>query len=111
MNFNFFLSLDSIESHYAFYPVGGHYSAHRDRLRNDDARLISVVFYLNDHWDTSDGGQLILYPEHQETLEIFPKANRMVIFDSQILHEVIITKQPRYSIASWLKIRPQTETF
>lgn len=105
LNSSLLLSIDSVESQYAFYPEGSHYSAHRDQLKNDDARLISVVLYLNDHWESSFGGQLILYPEHADSVTIFPKANRMVFFDSKLLHEVNLTKQSRYSVASWFKLR------
>ena len=44
------LGLVDSESHYAVYQPGAGYARHLDQLRNNDARVVSAVFYLNDAW-------------------------------------------------------------
>ena len=44
------LGLFEFEGHYALYPPGARYARHRDRFRDDDARVLSCVLYLNDGW-------------------------------------------------------------
>ena len=44
------LGLWRYEGHYALYPPGARYARHRDRFRDDDARVLSVVLYLNEAW-------------------------------------------------------------
>src|SRR5262245_38282035 len=44
------LGLSDFEAHYAIYPAGAGYARHRDRFRDDDARALSIVVYLNHGW-------------------------------------------------------------
>jgi len=44
------LGLFEFEGHYAHYAPGAHYARHRDRFRDDDARVLSCVLYLNEGW-------------------------------------------------------------
>ena len=55
------LGLFDFEGHYAIYPAGRGYARHRDRFRDDDARVLSVVLYLNDRWRADEGGALRLH--------------------------------------------------
>ena len=50
--------LFDLELHYAWYPPGAGYARHVDRPQNRDARLISLVLYLNEDWAPGDGGAL-----------------------------------------------------
>jgi len=98
-----FAGVQDSEFHFAVYPPGTYYQKHLDVFKTDDARLFSVVFYLNDHWEPNHGGELIIYTENQ-TITVPPLANTLVFFDSsKFYHEVLKTNTPRYSVTGWLK--------
>ena len=50
-----------LELHFAVYPAGAAYAVHVDRFRDADARVLSLVLYLNEAWSEADGGELRLY--------------------------------------------------
>lgn len=91
------------EAHYACYPPGFGYKWHSDNPVGRDERVISAVFYLNDEWEEEEGGQLSIIDGHERTHQLLPKANRLVIFDSNLRHQVEIAHRQRYSIATWLR--------
>jgi len=66
------LGLFDFEGHYALYPPGAAYARHRDRFRDDDARVLSCVLYLNDAWRREEGGALRLYVSEDAPLDVFP---------------------------------------
>ena len=105
LNQSLLLGLESVEAHYAVYPPGAAYARHRDRFRDDDARVLSLVCYLNSDWPDNAGGALRLYlPEGHH--DIAPKIGSSVIFLSEeIEHEVMPATQTRYSIAAWFRQR------
>lgn len=106
LNRRLFLGLRSSESHYAHYPAGGFYKKHRDSFSGARNRLLSVVAYLNQHWSTADGGELVLYDaEERVALCLPPSAGSLVIFLSEeVVHEVLPTQVDRYSIAGWHRV-------
>jgi len=68
--------------------------------------MFSLVLYLNDAWQETDGGQLRVYPLHYpEGVDVFPQGGRAVFFRSdQLEHEVIpAPKRERMSITGWFK--------
>ena len=103
LNESLFLGLESVEAHYAVYPAGAAYTKHRDRFRDDDARMLSLVCYLNIDWPDNAGGALRLYlPSGHK--DIPPVQGTTVIFLSEeIEHEVLPATQTRYSIAAWFR--------
>lgn len=105
LNQSLFLGLEHFEAHFAVYPPGSFYRKHVDQFKSNQDRLISCVYYLNHHWQPGYGGQLKLYEDNHPVLEIFPDGNRFICFKSSLIHEVCETKQTRYSIAGWMKIR------
>ncbi len=102
-NQTLYAGIKSVEAHYAYYPVGFGYQWHKDNPVGRDERIISAVYYLNDDWDVDDGGQISVIDKNQTPSQLLPKANRLVIFDSNLLHQVEITHKIRYSIATWLR--------
>ncbi|MGV8327577.1 2OG-Fe(II) oxygenase, partial [Pseudomonas aeruginosa] len=60
LNASLFLGLEDFECHFALYPPGAYYQKHVDRFRDDDARTVSAVLYLNDAWLPEHGGALRL---------------------------------------------------
>lgn len=104
LNGTFFLGLTHIEAHLACYPPGAGYARHLDRFRDDDARVISAVLYLNEGWDPADGGQLRLYPEGIDPVDVQPEAGTLVLFPSAHLpHEVLPARRERWSVAGWFR--------
>ena len=111
LNRTCFMGILHKEFHYALYPKGSFYKRHLDTFQNDDRRVLSMVFYLNEAtWNIQNGGDLVIYQptETGETaLHIHPFPGRLVIFESQVLeHEVLpVLATERYSITGWLKTR------
>ena len=107
INSALFLGLFDLEAHFALYPPGGFYRRHRDAFRNDDARVVSVVLYLNTGWTPEDGGTLRLWPSPEarlQALDIAPRAGTLVCFLSErIPHEVLPAHSDRLSIAVWFR--------
>ncbi len=91
------------EAHYACYPIGFGYQWHSDNPAGRDERVISAVFYLNDEWVPTDGGALEVVDKHGIHHEVMPVANRLIIFDSDLQHQVQIAHRQRYSIATWMR--------
>ncbi|MDG1995352.1 MAG: 2OG-Fe(II) oxygenase [Emcibacteraceae bacterium] len=106
MNKELFLGLTSIESHYARYEKGGFYKKHVDAFSGTTNRKVSIVLFLNDHWNPADEGELKLFvgQEHDKQILIKPQLGTLVIFMSdEVPHEVLKTNCTRYSIAGWFR--------
>lgn len=102
-----FLSLKDFETHLAYYPKDTFYARHLDQFKDRSNRLLSMIIYLNPEWKPSDGGELVLYPEHKEKITISPIGKRLVLFKSdQLEHEVLTTQSPRCSVTGWLLKQP-----
>ncbi len=100
------LGLVDCESHYAVYRPGAGYARHLDRLRHNDARVVSAVFYLNDGWQETDGGALRLYLADGTSRDILPHAGSLLLFlSAQFEHEVLPATRDRMSIACWMRQR------
>lgn len=104
LNRRLFQGLDHVEAHYAAYPAGARYTRHRDRFRDDDARVVSLVTYLNPGWGLDDGGALRLALDAGD-VDVAPTSGS-VCFLSELEHEVLPSTHARYSIAAWLRRRP-----
>lgn len=106
LNQAFFLGLDHLEAHFAVYAPGSFYRKHVDQFKTTQDRRISCVYYLNNAWQEEDGGQLKLYNKQDELiLELLPTPNRLIVFKSDLPHEVCETHRARFSITGWLKVR------
>lgn len=105
-NERLFLSLADVETHFAFYDIGCRYHKHIDQFNKKKTRILSFVYYLNEQWQLSDGGTLQLYDHKNNPLQlIVPEANHLIIFKSDLPHEVHITHRERFSITGWMKTR------
>ena len=102
LNQRLFLGLAEVEAHYARYAPGTGYARHRDRFRDDDARVISSVAYLNDDWNEADGGALRLHFDGK-VFDTPPLGGTAVCFRSEIEHEVLPATRERLSIAAWFR--------
>lgn len=107
LNRDLFAGLETFEGHFAIYPPGGFYKRHVDTFRDDDARKLTLLLYLNEHWKKSDGGELILEIGDQSTVTIAPTMGTIVVFDSRRFpHEVTEANAERRSFTGWYKVRP-----
>lgn len=103
LNQQLYTGIRHVEAHYASYTVGDYYARHRDNPAHQQARVISTVLYLNSHWEAAWHGELQLQDNAQQWHAILPIPNRLVIFQSDLLHEVCAASQERLSIAGWLR--------
>lgn len=101
LNRNFYLGIRDFEAHYTHYPSGSRYMPHVDRHQRNSSRVVSFVFYLNEDWQETDGGQLRIYNDQGGHTDVLPSAGRLAIFLSEKLHEVLITHRDRRSITGW----------
>lgn len=104
LNSTCYTQINQYEFHYAWYDAGSAYKRHLDQFKSHRGRKFSMVVYLNENWEDSDGGNLKLYLDEGDE-EVFPIGGRAVFFKSDELeHEVMASpKRPRISIAGWLK--------
>lgn len=108
LNQQLFLGLFSYESHFAHYPPGAFYRKHLDAFQGQSNRVLSTVLYLNPGWILDDGGELVLFDEHQTDTElhrVLPLFGTLVVFLSEAFpHEVLPAYRDRYSIAGWYRV-------
>jgi SM-20-related protein len=108
LNQRLYLGLADVEAHYACYAAGSGYGVHRDRFRDDDRRVVSLVLYLNPDWRDADGGALRLYLDAARSChhDVAPLGGRLVCFlSADFEHEVLPATRERLSIAAWLRRR------
>lgn len=102
------LGLFSFESHFAVYEPGDFYKKHLDAFKGQANRMLSLVAYLNPEWGPDDGGEMVLYSDTNEHLEIArvqPHMGTLAIFLSEEFpHEVLPAKRTRHSIAGWYRV-------
>ncbi|ENX17151.1 hypothetical protein F895_01091 [Acinetobacter sp. CIP 64.2] len=103
LNQAFYLGIQEVEAHFACYNAGEFYALHRDNPQQKNDRMISTVFYLHECWQEEWGGQLRLQDKQDQWHIIQPQPNRLAIFQSDVLHEVLLSKQQRLSITAWLR--------
>ncbi|MDA0147742.1 2OG-Fe(II) oxygenase [Vibrio sp. LaRot3] len=105
-NRHFYLGLFEYEAHFAKYEKGDFYQKHLDCFKGNENRRLTTVFYMNEQWDESDAGELVVYDlDDNHIATIPPKSGRLFVFLSeQFPHEVLPTNAERFSIAGWFRI-------
>ncbi len=108
INRHFFLGLFDFEAHFAIYHEGAYYKAHLDRHAGSQDRIVTVILYLNNDWQTGDGGELKIWttPEARDGAFhlVEPRLGTMVCFLSgDFWHEVLPAKKTRMSITGWFR--------
>ena len=106
LNESLYLGARSTELHFARYAPGAFYVKHRDRFRDNDARLVSIVIYLNETWADDAGGELVIYDDDVDGTRlacVSPRSGTMVCFLSdRFPHEVLPATKERFSLTGWL---------
>ncbi|WP_445116684.1 2OG-Fe(II) oxygenase [Acinetobacter sp. WZC-1] len=103
LNQYFYLGIQDVEAHFACYHPGEFYARHRDNPHHKNNRVISTVYYLHDNWQEDWGGTLHLQDKQGQWHDIQPQPNRLALFQSNLLHEVIEARHQRLSITAWLR--------
>ena len=103
LNRAFYLGIRDVEAHFACYNSGEFYALHRDNPQGKNGRMISAVYYLHEDWQDSWGGELHLQDKNDIWHVLKPKPNRIALFQSDLLHEVLEAKHQRLSITGWLR--------
>jgi len=106
LNQDLYLGLEDFESHFALYPPGAFYLKHLDRFRDNDRRTVSAVLYLNQDWQSEQGGALRLYLADGETRDVLPQAGTLLVFlSADMPHEVLPATRERLSLTGWFRRR------
>ena len=107
LNRSLYLGLSYYEGHFAIYEEGDFYEKHLDAFYGSKNRVLTTVLYLNEEWEASNGGKLIMYNEEDKQIaEVLPSAGTLVIFLSdKFPHEVLPATKKRYSIAGWFSLK------
>lgn len=103
LNQVFFFGIREVEAHFACYNAGEFYALHRDNPQKKNDRMVSAVLYLHSEWQEDWGGQLRLQDKQQNWHILEPKPNRIALFQSDLLHEVLAAQQQRLSITAWMR--------
>jgi Rps23 Pro-64 3,4-dihydroxylase Tpa1-like proline 4-hydroxylase len=103
LNRSCFAGITGYEFHYSLYEIGGFYKRHVDQFQDNSSRKYSMISYLNEDWQKSDGGELVVYQTYNNK-NITPTQGKTVLFKSnELQHEVLVTQKQRMSITGWLK--------
>ena len=106
------------EGLYAAYPSGGYYRRHIDSDANTPQALrkYSYLVYCNEEWQESDGGCLRIHTDGggeeapfgamPSFIDVEPRAGTLVLFRSDLPHEVLDTSAPRLAVAGWFNAPP-----
>jgi SM-20-related protein len=103
LNMSCYAGITSSEFHYSLYEKNSFYKTHLDQFENNSSRKFSMISYLNKDWKTNDGGELMIH-QNSHHQSISPIQGKTILFKSnELLHEVLLTNQRRFSITGWLK--------
>jgi len=102
-----FLGLLEFEGHYAIYPPGAGYARHVDRFRDDDARVLTLILYLNEAWTPAQGGALRIVQDDGAARDVLPEGGTLVAFlADRFPHEVLPATRERLAFTGWYRRRP-----
>jgi len=103
LNISCYAGITDYEFHYSLYEIGSFYKKHLDQFQNNSDRKYSMISYLNADWVEKDGGELMIH-QLNNNQKISPTQGKTVFFKSnELVHEVLVTNQPRMSVTGWLK--------
>ncbi|DBA04531.1 TPA: hypothetical protein N0F65_011079 [Lagenidium giganteum] len=97
--------------------AGSKYPKHCDNSGLPDQRKVTMVYYLNPHWEPSQGGELRVFTPNDGVQVVPPMADTLAMFWSdQVVHDVQPTltatdekNARRYALTLWLVSDNQNE--
>ncbi|KAH7474429.1 [Skp1-protein]-hydroxyproline N-acetylglucosaminyltransferase [Phytophthora ramorum] len=114
-----------VSTQFAIFPGDGarfvkHFDTYSNAQRDERGgmfkdglvRLVTCVYYLNDQWETEDGGQLRVHLKGAQLLpesnwDIPPTLDTLVMFRSlDVEHEVLPTYRERKAVTIWYYGKP-----
>lgn len=100
-----FLPIRQTETQMAYYTKDQFYDRHRDRHFHSGHRWVTAVYYLNQNWSKGHGGELVIYKDLEPNAPVIiePISNRLVLFLSELEHEVKVTNVTRKSFTTWFR--------
>jgi SM-20-related protein len=101
-----FLAVAETETQFAEYAQpGAGYARHRDAFTHDDARMVTAIVYVHEHWQPGDGGRLRAWVGEQ-AVDVDPLPGRAVIFRSdRVEHAVLPSHAYRAAFTTWFRRR------
>lgn len=114
LNQSLYLGLKRFESHFALYPPGSGYQKHIDNHQGLSHRRITFVLYLNENWQSADGGELSLFEPtsadaatkaaDKKIHSIKPQLGNLLLFRSELFpHQVEESFKARKSLTGWFR--------
>jgi len=89
-----------------YSPNSRGFAQHTDNSGPTDSRRISLIYYTNPNWQTDWAGELILKDKNNQTHELQPLQDRLIMFSSQTcLHEVKSSAEHapnRHALSFWI---------
>ncbi|ETV98191.1 hypothetical protein H310_08919 [Aphanomyces invadans] len=89
---------------------GASYPKHCDTAGLPDQRKVTMVYYLNPHWEPAHGGELQVYTKDGGVVAVEPRSDTLAVFWSdQVVHDVrpcanapTDERAQRYALTLWL---------
>jgi predicted 2-oxoglutarate/Fe(II)-dependent dioxygenase YbiX len=100
-------------------PNGGYYRRHVDSYANTPQALrkFSFLLYCNEEWTQADGGCLRIHTDGggemapsgtpPSYVDVEPTAGTLVLFRSDVPHEVLDTSASRLAMVGWFNSPPE----
>jgi SM-20-related protein len=97
---------ERVQVQLACYPGGGaRYVRHLDAFKGGANRRLTIIYYLNVGWKSTDGGALRIFSQEgaEETYDdVEPTADRLVVFQSRTVeHAVLPSFAERFALTMW----------
>jgi SM-20-related protein len=106
LNRELFMGLVEYEGHIACYAPACGYKRHLDRANGTEARMLTLIAYLNPNWTAENGGQLRLHLDDKSYIDVLPQAGTVTAFlSADFWHEVMPGTRDRWAITGWFRQR------
>jgi SM-20-related protein len=106
LNRELFMGLVEYEGHIACYAPACGYKRHLDRAKGTEARMLTLIAYLNPNWTAKNGGQLRLHLDDRSYIDVLPQAGTVTAFlSADFWHEVMFGTRDRWAITGWFRQR------
>ena len=99
----------SADPHGSLLAVGGfngtRYAKHSDAGARTQRKLTAIWYPLSEpRWEEGAGGELVIQRPRgtpSREMRVAPRTDRLVLFHSELIHEVLPCAHPRISLTSW----------